>query len=538
MARSKNHHKTNTGHQASVQNHRSCHCCSDKKTPDQCHHLTPAFLGHRCPQDVHNAIKFHSRTLSDEVCQFLLSKPPNLRVMIKFWSRPKQIALTSGACADTICGCSWMLALHYLFLGKFDDARAFMLNGGFIHQCAQKPIEDILVLCQRGSVPLCDSVVSKELPYYQNAFASSHTREHMEKYLMKVLPPDFVRRMSFAAHSGHQSESGLSTWINDYVSVIGNDWGSSHRSKRVLKGLDNSCIQITMHHTETERSTEMSIRASHALKELFIKYSEEQRVSLRSLRFSFAGKTLFLSSASNKTPLQLGIRNHDVILVSLAASSSLSQDDQEPTNPTRKDDVLSKKVNKKRKCKGVKSRPSSIATISDSAQSHKVKHSQALSELFEEVEPKFRAIRQRLNTLALERTVPKSKSSKMTPTPRVQPVFNANMSGVGGKAGRSSYVIQVGEVDNLYKSSKKSTRPGPKFQMIDLHGHTQLEALNKLNECLPQWEKYAMEGSYPFVALVIIICGGGNQILSETVSKWIKQNNVSNAPKNVFALAA
>jgi DNA-nicking Smr family endonuclease len=430
-----------------------------------------------------------------------------------------------------------MLALNYLFLGRFDAARAFMLNGGFIHQCAQKPIDDILVLCQQGSAPLCDTVVCNELPYYQSAFASSHMREHMEKYLMNVLPPDFVRRMSFAAHCGH--DSGGTTWVNDYVSVIDNDWISSpHRSKRVLKGLDQSCIQITMLRTETGHSTAMSIRVSHTLKTLFIKYSQDQNVSLRSLRFSFDGKTLFLSSASKKTPEQLGIRNHDVIRVSSASSSSMSQKDQETTTTTQKDYAPSKKVDKKRKrkCKRIKSMISSKAVAIDNAQCHKLKHSQFLSKLFEEVEPRFRAIRQRLNTLALERTSPKEKSPKLTSTPPAEEaVYSAN---VGGKAGRSSYVIQVGEVNNLYKSSKKTNRIVPKFHMIDLHGYTRLEALDKLNESLPQWEKHAMEGSYPFVAPVVIICGGGNQVISETVSKWIKQNKVSNAPKNLFARAA
>ncbi|KAL7542962.1 hypothetical protein ACHAWF_007288 [Thalassiosira exigua] len=41
-----------------------------------------------------------------------------------------------------------------------------------------------------------------------------------------------------------------------------------------------------------------------------------------------------------------------------------------------------------------------------------------------------------------------------------------------------------------------------------------------------------MQGSYPFVRLATIICGGGNQILSGTVQEWIKSSNrVSNAPK-------
>ncbi|KAL7490194.1 hypothetical protein ACHAW6_015942 [Cyclotella cf. meneghiniana] len=538
MARSKIHRKTNTSHQASVEIHDKCHCCVSKKSLNQSHHLTPAFLGHRCPQDAYNAIKFHSRTLSDEVCRFLLSNPPNLRLFIEFWSRPEQISLTSGACADTICGCSWMIALNYLFLGQVDAARAFMLNGGFIHQCAQKPIEDILILCQRGSAPLCDLVVKKELPYYQNAFASSHLREHMERYLMSVLPPDFVRRMSFAAHSGHQT--GMSTWVSNYVSVIGNDWrSSSHRTKRVIKGVDDSSIQITMLHNETALST--SIRVSHTLKELFIKFSEEKGVSLRSLRFSFKGKPLFLSSASNKTPAQLGMKNHDVIHVFSTTSISSSQDDLEYPTVICTHKEPSKNVNKHCRSEGkrVKSITSSITVTTDIAQSHKLQHSQALSKLFEEVEPKFRAIRQRLNTSALERTLPKEKSAKMASSPPAQEAaYNADIAVVGGKAGRSFYVIQVGEVHNLYKSSKKLTGTIPEFHMIDLHGYTRLDALDKLNECLPRWEKYAMEGSYPFVAPVLIVCGGGNQIISETVSKWIKHNKVSNAPRKLFARAA
>lgn len=41
-----------------------------------------------------------------------------------------------------------------------------------------------------------------------------------------------------------------------------------------------------------------------------------------------------------------------------------------------------------------------------------------------------------------------------------------------------------------------------------------------------------MKGEYPWVITVDIICGGGNQILSETVETWIKsKTNVANAPK-------
>ena len=499
-------------------------------------HITPAFLGHRCPQDVQNAIDFHRATLTEEVCHFLASSPPNLKTFVEFWSRPQYSSLTANRAADTICGASWMLALNHLFLNQVDAARAFMLNGAFIHQCAHKSIETILALCQGGNKPLCDHVVNSELPYYNSAFTASHSKKLMEMYLQSVIPLDLMRRMSFASHAGHKSTSTSSSWVHDYVNHIGNDWSSSSsQPKRVIKGIDESSIQVTFLNTESNDAVHMSIGVSHTLKELFTKYSEDQGTPLRSLRFVFEGKTLFLSSASNKTPAQLGMRDHDVICVSSTTPSSTCTQNESKSEPQKK--VQRKKSTKKRSSKSKRSKPTKVAYLEQ--EDPKVEHSQALSKLFEEAEPKFKAIRQQLNNLALERSLPKERSFKRRAAPlsEQQLVHNPNMDGLAGKAGKSSYVIQVGEVNNLYKSSKKSQAELPKSQFIDLHGYTQMEALEKLDDSLPQWEKYAMEGNYPFVAPVVIVCGGGNQILSETVSQWIKENNVSNAPKNMFANA-
>ena len=426
-----------------------------------------------------------------------------------------------------------MLAINHLLLNQLDAARAFMLNGAFIHQCAHTPIENILELCQGGAIPLCDHVVNDQLIYYQNAFALSHSYGDIEKYLRGVVPLDLMRRMSFASHAGHKSSS--STWVHDYVDCIGNDWSSSfvHPAKRVVKGNDDSCIQITILNTDSNQAVHKSIRVSHTLKELFTEYSEEQRTPLRSLRFVFDGKPLFLSSASKKTPAQLGMRDHDVICVAAVSSSTVTT--SEATEPMKKPQT--KKTNKKSGNSNKRKQPRRIVAIENDP---KVQHSQALSKLFEEAEPRFRTIRQELNKLSLERTLPKIKSNKRkNPSSSHQlPVNNPNMDGLAGKAGKSSFVIQVGEVNNLYKSSKKSQLHLPKSEYIDLHGYTKNEALSMLNESLPQWEKHAMEGCYPFVAPVLIVCGGGNQVLSETVSQWIKEHNVSNAPKNMFANAA
>ena len=81
----------------------------------------------------------------------------------------------------------------------------------------------------------------------------------------------------------------------------------------------------------------------------------------------------------------------------------------------------------------------------------------------------------------------------------------------------------------MYKTFKSSA--SSPF-VIDLHGLSQGEALNKLEESLPTWVETAMKGEYPWVIAVDIICGGGNQILSEVVGEWIKANRqVANRPK-------
>ena len=145
----------------------------------------------------------------------------------------------------------------------------------------------------------------------------------------------------------------------------------------------------------------------------------------------------------------------------------------------------------------------------------------------------------RLNTLDLERQQPKQKGKskwKKKATVNADFQFLPN-SGVGGKAGKPNFIVQVGEVQNLYKTAKPSVLSSQhrlcSASTLDLHGCTRKEALIKLDESLEVWVDTAMKGSYPFVIPAMIVCGCGNQVLSETVEKWIKSaRNVCNAPKN------
>ena len=167
-----------------------------------------------------------------------------------------------------------------------------------------------------------------------------------------------------------------------------------------------------------------------------------------------------------------------------------------------------------------------------------------MTKLHEEAQSQFKDIRQHLNNLTLERTGPKDKSSSKRGTksdaaaamPQII-VNNPQTDGLGGKAGKAQYLVQVGEVSNLYKSSKQRANSFAtlKTVTIDLHGLTKQQAIETLDEHLPKWNDSAMSGFYPFVIPVEIICGCGNQILSEVVEQWIRsKENVSNAPKNLW----
>ena len=118
-------------------------------------------------------------------------------------------------------------------------------------------------------------------------------------------------------------------------------------------------------------------------------------------------------------------------------------------------------------------------------------------------------------------------------------IFKGRSGGIGGKAGKTQFVIQVGEVANLYKTTKPSARSSSSKTrrddiMIDLHGLKE-EALQKLNESLPGWVDTAMKGEHPWVIPVKIVVGGGNQILADAVEDWIRtKDSVSNAPKNLY----
>ncbi len=282
---------------------------------------------------------------------------------------------------------------------------------------------------------------------------------------------------------------------------------------------------------------------------LFERYASLVKTKIKFVRFKYKERPLFLSNVKNKSASDLGMQHNDVIYAWYITDRIL-----ETSNSSK---VHSASEKKQSRCKvrtpkrGTKARGKNSASPKklpyhdiDNEKKWKRLHSRAISRVFEEAATIFKEIRQKLDALNLERTKPKSKRNniKNNVTTATTPIDNPSNEGLGGKAGKTHYAIHVGEVSNLYKSSKKHSKQRKHNKTrrnitsanitVDLHGMTVVEAESKLNECLPVWMKIAMHGSYPFVTRVTIICGAGSQILSEVVENWIKQNEkVSNAPK-------
>ena len=270
-------------------------------------------------------------------------------------------------------------------------------------------------------------------------------------------------------------------------------------------------------------------------------YAKKRGISIKYLQFSYKGKMMFLSDMTDGTPETLGIRVNDVIMVYLRSDSN--KENMTDTS-NQKHRATTNKKNKmvwKKSSRGKAQIKLDKHTIT--VEDYKRQHSMILSKLHEEMQPRLRDIRMKLNTLDIERRPPKSKNKGGRKCTKEEPIDNDALprSGVGGRAGRHHFVVQVGEVQNLYKTTKPSSAHASSHQnqssvpTLDLHGCTREEAIARLNESLEVWVDIAMRGYDPFVITAVIVCGGGSQVLSETAQEWIKSTSqVRNAPKNHF----
>jgi len=256
--------------------------------------------------------------------------------------------------------------------------------------------------------------------------------------------------------------------------------------------------------------------------------------SLQSLRIARNGYVVFISSSGKKTLHQLGMKDDDILVFEDQANKRSSTKDT--TNSKKKGKSNSKK-NKKKIRAMQKNKPRETReqiTVPQTEEQLRHEHSKLMSPVLDQLErEKLRKIRLKLNNLSIKKTEAKERKPMATTKTDSKPVFNPPTEGLEGKAGRVVYPVIVGNSEHLYKSSKKSAN-SQKFQIIrdfDLHGCTADDAIAKLDDELSVWTDAAMKEE-SFTIPVDIVCGGGNQVLSEVVERWIRKNRqVANRPK-------
>ena len=300
---------------------------------------------------------------------------------------------------------------------------------------------------------------------------------------------------------------------------------------------DDAYYFLSIKFADDKESKRFICQIDEPIKALLTKYAVNRDTSIKSLRIKHNDKTIFISSIGKKTPDELGINDNDVIEVTIIQSTPTEMSTNEQSKQQSPKGKNKKKKKKHKKSKKKRAQP---LVIQKTETELRGEHSKLLGKVYEEAESQFKEIRQRLNAMNLERTKPKPKKKSKVEQTAVEVVDNPLGDGqLGGKAGKTQFIIQVGEVSNLYKTTKPSSAGRGRRQediMIDLHGLTAEETVNRLDKSLPDWIEIAMKGTHPFVIPVKIVCGGGSQILAEVVENWIKQNDhVANAPKNMYS---
>ena len=335
--------------------------------------------------------------------------------------------------------------------------------------------------------------------------------------------------------------------VMGYVDQIGEDWsrdasGRTQRRGAAAAEAAGTQIRLVLAGNVGERCA-LSIGATAPLRTLFNEYARERGTSLRSLRFSFRGRTLFLSSAGNKAPEQLDMRDGDVITVHDTGAEQETDSGDNGSNresaPAFRNAETAENKSRAIRAKCKKKRQDRPTLPVMTLQDWKAQHSDKLSKLHEEAHLRLKEIRTRLNSLDIERQLPKRKRKGKRRGKVKHNVHDLQMlphPGIGGKAGKSSFHVQVGEAQHLYKTPRRP-QPGHRCAApatLDLHGCTREEALRRLDDALPRWVDDAMRGSYPFVRRATIVCGGGDQVLAGLVARWIRERaQVANARKTL-----
>jgi len=289
-------------------------------------------------------------------------------------------------------------------------------------------------------------------------------------------------------------------------------------------------IQVLVVNRDTGHITK-HICSSNKTLGCFLERSTKDLPHNKYFRVVHKERSLFLSSSRKKTLENLGINNGDEVEIGGICPSDTNGSSGSPNNTKKASKSKPQAKKRHKKPKRAKKQPGSPFSyvVSDDKQ----EHSKAMNPVLEELGQRLKERRNRLNNLATKKSAPKEKhrKPKKSNAPEAATQYVSINQHCAKRAGKVAYPILVGEVSNLYSTSK--LLPGHLIT-IDLHGCSKAQALSKLDNSLPLWVDAAMRGSDPWVLGVDIVCGGGSQTLSGAVKKWIRINRqVANRPKGL-----
>jgi len=117
------------------------------------------------------------------------------------------------------------------------------------------------------------------------------------------------------------------------------------------------------------------------IKALLTKYAADRGTSVKSLRIKTNGKLLFLSSIGKKTPLDLGMKEDDILDITIVQSISTEPATNE--QPKQSSSPRGKNNKKKKHKKSKKKRPQPLV-IEKTEVELKVEHSKLLGKVYDE----------------------------------------------------------------------------------------------------------------------------------------------------------
>lgn len=524
--------------------------CSDCKPVEYCFNIGGDVCAD-CHSKSHDIVECYWQLLPPKLRQILpdFAKEVSIGNLAKFWHEctkfigsDKEFDLKIYREIRQARVSSFVLAVDFLLKDNGNEAVYMMFYSGLLEEIDERGPDYTATIFEKKSKLQRGTILSIFFDCFHSMIIHTVSREKIVAFLHKELLSiecglkgigrleDMLSKVQTSICEIHDIES-----ISDtvYKKAIKDVYGNSMRLKISISNMDTG--------KKTEWSVYKDMTLGWWLKVYVIKCNDNSWLggpqitpSTKYFRAVHKGKTIFFSSSGKKTLHEIGIQDGDEItLGGVDLGESSKGDHSAKTSSTKTGANKSKKSKKSsgsKKKKKLMDFPTPLLTEDQIEKKHRQTHSRAISRVLEELNPLLKEIRNRLNDLTSHKSAPKVRNPSCRKRIQPQEVLTPMIDDyIGGKAGKIAYPILVGEVSNLYKTSKSSNRS----MFIDLHGLPKDEAVEKLDESLSVWVDTAMRGEYPWVIPVDIVCGGGSQILSGAVKDWIRRNcQVANRPKN------